>query len=48
MEKYNIEYVYLGPLEISKYDLGRAMIDKWAAMMDLVYQQGGVTIYRRR
>lgn len=48
LEKYNIEYVYLGPLEISKYDLGRAMIDKWAAMMDLVYQQGGVTIYRRR
>ncbi|MFQ6001398.1 MAG: DUF2298 domain-containing protein, partial [Anaerolineae bacterium] len=48
LEEYNIEYVYLGPLEISKYNLGRAMIDKWAAIMDLVYQQGGVTIYRRR
>jgi YYY domain-containing protein len=48
LEKYNIEYVYLGLLEISKYDLGRAMVDKWAAMMDVVYQQGGVTIYRRR
>lgn len=48
LEGYDIEYVYLGPLEISKYDLGAAMIDKWAAIMDLVYQQGGVTIYRRR
>ncbi len=48
LEEYDIEYVYLGPLEISKYDLGPAMIDKWAAIMDLVYQQGGVTIYRRR
>jgi len=48
LEEYNIEYVYLGPLETSKYDLGRAMVEKWAAIMDLVYQQDGVTIYRRR
>ena len=48
LEEYNIEYVYLGPLEISRYNLGRAMIEKWATMMDLVYQQGAVTIYRRR
>ncbi|MGB5931970.1 MAG: DUF2298 domain-containing protein [Anaerolineae bacterium] len=48
LEEYDIEYVYLGPLEISKYDLGLAMREKWAAIVDLVYQQGGVTIYRRR
>ncbi|HAL62512.1 MAG TPA: hypothetical protein DCP08_08920, partial [Chloroflexi bacterium] len=48
LEEYDIEYVYLGPLEVTKYDLGGAMMDKWAAIMDVVYQQGGVTIYRRR
>jgi uncharacterized membrane protein len=48
LEEYNIEYVYLGSLEKSKYNLSQAMIEKWAAIMDLVYQQGEVTIYRRR
>jgi len=48
LEEYDIEYVYLGSLEMSRYNLGRAMIDKWATIMDPVYQQGGVTIYRRR
>jgi YYY domain-containing protein len=48
LEEYGIEYVYLGPLEISRYNLDRAMREKWATIMDLVYQQGGVTIYRRR
>jgi len=48
LDEYNIECVYLGSLEVTRYDLGRAMIEKWAAIMDLVYQQGGVTIYRRR
>jgi len=48
LEEYNIEYVYLGPLEISKYGLSGAMIEKWAIIMEPVYQQGGVTIYRRR
>jgi len=48
LEEYNIQYVYLGPLEVTKYDLSQAMVDKWASIMDLAYQQGGVTIYRRR
>jgi YYY domain-containing protein len=48
LQEYDIEYVYLGPLEVSRYNLDRAMVEKWATIMDLVYQQGGVTIYRRR
>ncbi len=48
LEEYSIEYVYLGSLEVTRYNLSRAMIDKWAVIIDLVYQQGGVTIYRRR
>jgi len=48
LEEYNIEYVYLGSLEVSKYNLDQAMVKKWDSLMDPVYQRGGVTIYRRR
>lgn len=48
LEEYNIEYVYLGSLEKSKYNLSQAMIEKWAAIMNLVYKKGEVTIYRWR
>ena len=44
MGKYDITYVYVGPLERTKYD-PRAL-DKFAQFMDVVYQQGDVTIYQ--
>jgi uncharacterized membrane protein len=46
LDKYDISYVYVGPLERSKYD-PRAL-DKFERFMDVVYQGDGVTIYGRR
>jgi YYY domain-containing protein len=44
MDKYDITYVYVGPLERSKYE-PRAL-EKFGRFLDTVYTQGGVTIYR--
>jgi YYY domain-containing protein len=44
LEKYDVTYVYVGPLERSKYD-PRAL-EKFERFLEVVYQQGGVTIYR--
>ncbi len=46
LDKYDVTYVYVGPLERSEYD-PRAL-EKFARFMDVVYQQGSVTIYQVR
>ena len=46
MDKYGIKYVYVGALERSHYP--EAALDKFNYIMDVVYQQGAVTIYQRR
>jgi YYY domain-containing protein len=46
MEKYDIEYVYVGSLERSHYP--SAALNKFDYIMDVVYQRGRVTIYKRR
>lgn len=46
MDKYDIKYVYVGSLERSSYPA--AALDKFGYIMDVVYQQGAVTIYKRR
>jgi YYY domain-containing protein len=46
MDKYDIEYVYVGPLERSHYP--STALEKFDYIMDVVYQQGAVTIYKRR
>ncbi|HFD38713.1 MAG TPA: hypothetical protein ENJ31_02515, partial [Anaerolineae bacterium] len=43
MDKYDITYVYVGPLERSKYD--PRGLEKFGRFMDVVYQNDGVTIY---
>jgi YYY domain-containing protein len=48
LDKYGIQYVYISDLERAKYSLQSPMIDKFGRFMDLVYDQGGVRIYRRR
>ncbi len=44
LEKYGVSYVVVGPREESKY--GRGGLDKFPSFMDVVFQEGRVTIYR--
>ena len=46
MDKYDIKYVYVGSLEQGSYPA--AALAKFGYIMDVVYQQGEVTIYKRR
>ncbi len=46
LDKYDITYVYVGQLERQRYS--PAGLAKFATLMDATYQQGEVTIYRRR
>jgi YYY domain-containing protein len=48
LDKYEISYVYVGRLERDTYQITPPILDKFASLMDVVYQQGEVTIYRRR
>ena len=45
LDKYGISYVYVGPLERERYPV--AGLTKFAEVMHVVYDTGGVTIYRR-
>jgi uncharacterized membrane protein len=43
INRYGIDYIYIGPLERSTY---RPLVEaKFGAFMNLVYQQGEVSIY---
>jgi len=44
LETYDVEYVYVGPLERQEY--GEAGLAKFASFMDIAYQNEGVIIYR--
>ena len=46
LDKYDITYVYVGPLERERYNLSG--LAKFEQLLDVVYQQDGVTIYQRR
>jgi uncharacterized membrane protein len=46
LDRYGILYVYVGPLERSTY--APVSLQKFESYMDRVYEQGDVTIYRRR
>ncbi len=46
LDKYDITYVYVGPLERERYS--PSGLAKFERLMDVVYQQGQVTIYQRR
>ncbi|MCL5960536.1 MAG: DUF2298 domain-containing protein [Chloroflexi bacterium] len=55
LQKYEVEYVYVGPLERSGDEGGAnsrpptpAALSKFADFMDVVYDKDGVTIYRSR
>ena len=46
LDKYNVDYVYVGPRERAARD--GAGLDKFGEFMDVAFQQGDVTIYRMR
>jgi YYY domain-containing protein len=48
LDEYEIEYVYVGPLEKSTYTVSWPVLDKFESLMDVVYEGGEVTIYGRR
>jgi uncharacterized membrane protein len=46
LERYDVEYVYVGSLERGQFQ--PASLSKFGLFMDIAFQQGEVTIYRRR
>jgi len=48
LDEYDVSYVYVGRLEREKYQLSQAQVGKFAKFMDVVYDQGGVRIYKVR
>jgi uncharacterized membrane protein len=46
LDKYGVTYVYVGPVERGTYD--PRGLEKFGQFMDVVYQQGAVTIYKVR
>ena len=44
LDKYDVTYVYVGPLERSTYE--QRGLRKFGQFMDVVYENEGVTIYR--
>ena len=42
INRYNIRYVYIGPLERSTYTVNE---EKFKQFLKLIYQQGNVAIY---
>lgn len=46
LKKYGVTYVYVGPNETSRYSPDG--LAKFNAIMDVAFQQGSATIYRRR
>ncbi len=47
MRQWNVEYLYVGPLEREKYRLTSASIARFEQVLWKVYENGAVRIYRR-
>jgi YYY domain-containing protein len=48
LDKYDVEYVYVGPVEKRKYELPPNASARMERFLELVYEGGEVRIYRRR
>ena len=46
LEKYSVEYVYVGPFEEASY--GEQGLSKFRTFMDVAFQNGKVVIYKTR
>ena len=47
LDKYDVDYVYVGQLERNKYHLSQPMIAKFDRVLQRVYDDGGVIIFGR-
>ncbi|HEM60715.1 MAG TPA: hypothetical protein ENO24_00325, partial [Chloroflexi bacterium] len=47
LDEYDVEYVYVGPLERNTYSVSQPVLTKFEDLMDVVFQQGEVLIYGR-
>ncbi len=48
VERWGIDYVYVGPVERSQYEITPRAEERLSAAMDLVFEDGNVRIYRTR
>ena len=48
LDEWDIEYVFVGPAEYSKYSLTPQTLARLDRVMELVFEQGSVRIYQRR
>jgi len=47
LDEYNVEYVYLGPVEQDKFELQPNVGERLSRFLEKVYEGGSVSIYRR-
>ncbi|MGQ9493485.1 MAG: DUF2298 domain-containing protein [Anaerolineae bacterium] len=47
LDQYNVRYVYLGPVEKSKYNLPPNAAERFGRFLEKIYEVGNVQIYRR-
>lgn len=47
LDKYDIEYVYLGPVERDKFQVAPNVDERLGRFLEKVFEQGSVSIYRR-
>jgi uncharacterized membrane protein len=45
LDKYDVEYVYVGPVEKRKYELPPHVVERFERFLIKIYDGGGVSIY---
>lgn len=46
LTKYHVDYVFVGSIERNKYQLNSSLVDKFAKLGEMVFEQGSMRIYR--
>jgi len=47
LDQYNVQYVYLGPVEMDRFDLQANTAERLGRFLEKVYEVGSVAIFRR-
>ncbi|MSP14359.1 MAG: hypothetical protein EXR62_15580 [Chloroflexi bacterium] len=48
IDQYQVQFIIVGPLEQQKYSLNPQQTTKFNRIMDVAFQSGAITVYRRR